>query len=74
MKQDIIPLFHSLASDEQVRERGREEEREGGSDGRKGWQGGVCEGQRGEGQRGEKEEWKEEPVALEPTSLYGQQY
>ena len=33
MKQDIIPLFHSLASDEQVREGGREVGREVGREG-----------------------------------------
>ena len=39
MKQDIIPLFHSLASDEQVREGGGMEEggMGGGRDGGEGW-------------------------------------
>ena len=36
MKQDIIPLFHSLASDEQVREGGGMGGREGEGEGREG--------------------------------------
>ena len=50
MKQDIIPLFHSLASDEQVREGGGMEEggMGGGRDGRReGWGRGM--GQEGVG-------------------------